>query len=408
MDGAAARRWSAATRLSGGAQAGRLAIFLFAVAILLHAFEAGGSFSKGEVRLARRSAELMEPKMDLCRLSASFAIMSLLFTSRAQAQQCDELVVWGSNSSGGLNNIPSAQMVATSSNYHLSIGLDVSGQIHCWGAPDIRASIPSQKGLIQVAAGNNWGLARDVGGTIVAWGDNSKGQCAVPAGTYIDMACGDWHTVALATDGTIRCWGDNSKGACNSPGGSFISIGAGSWHTLAVTPSGSAVGWGYDFGQLNGPPSGVFTKVSGGWKHSLGLTVDGSIRGWGQDIGGALTQIPQTGTYVAIDCSASRGLALRNDGRVVTWGSPSSAEIPIPDGRFISISAGYTVETGIRCGCRADLVVDQTVNAADMAIVLNFWGTNGSQFPGVDIDGDGIVSGSDLAAVLNAWGPCPQ
>ena len=60
------------------------------------------------------------------------------------------------------------------------------------------------------------------------------------------------------------------------------------------------------------------------------------------------------------------------------------------------------------CQCRPDLVADTVVNAADMAIVLNFWGTDGSQFPGVDIDGDGIVSGSDLAAVLNAWGPCPQ
>lgn len=58
--------------------------------------------------------------------------------------------------------------------------------------------------------------------------------------------------------------------------------------------------------------------------------------------------------------------------------------------------------------CGADLVVDNTVDAADMAIVLNFWGTNGSQFPGVDIDGDGIVNGADLAAVLNTWGPCPQ
>jgi hypothetical protein len=60
------------------------------------------------------------------------------------------------------------------------------------------------------------------------------------------------------------------------------------------------------------------------------------------------------------------------------------------------------------CQCRADLVTDSTVNGADMAIVLNFWGTDGSQFPGVDIDGDGIVNGADLAAVLNAWGPCPQ
>lgn len=58
--------------------------------------------------------------------------------------------------------------------------------------------------------------------------------------------------------------------------------------------------------------------------------------------------------------------------------------------------------------CPSDLVADGTVNAADMAIVLNFWGTNGSQFPGVDIDGDGVVNGSDLAAVLNSWGPCPQ
>ena len=58
--------------------------------------------------------------------------------------------------------------------------------------------------------------------------------------------------------------------------------------------------------------------------------------------------------------------------------------------------------------CTADLVNDGAINAADMAIVLNFWGTDGSQFPGVDIDGDGVVDGADLAAVLNAWGPCPQ
>jgi hypothetical protein len=60
------------------------------------------------------------------------------------------------------------------------------------------------------------------------------------------------------------------------------------------------------------------------------------------------------------------------------------------------------------CQCTADLVNDTVVNGADMAIVLNFWGTDGSQFPGVDIDGDSIVNGSDLAAVLNAWGPCPE
>lgn len=60
------------------------------------------------------------------------------------------------------------------------------------------------------------------------------------------------------------------------------------------------------------------------------------------------------------------------------------------------------------CRCACDLVQDGLVNGSDMAIVLNFWGTDGAQFAGVDINGDGTVDGVDLAAVLGAWGPCPQ
>ena len=77
-------------------------------------------------------------------------------------------------------------------------------------------------------------------------------------------------------------------------------------------------------------------------------------------------------------------------------------------GAFLADGGGNTVPAVCTTPCPADLVNDAVVNAADMAIVLNFWGTDGSQFPGVDIDGDGIVGGADLAAVLNAWGPCPQ
>ena len=58
--------------------------------------------------------------------------------------------------------------------------------------------------------------------------------------------------------------------------------------------------------------------------------------------------------------------------------------------------------------CPADLVTDGSVNGADLATVLVYWGTSGSQYPGVDIDGNGIVDASDLATVLAAWGPCPQ
>jgi len=58
--------------------------------------------------------------------------------------------------------------------------------------------------------------------------------------------------------------------------------------------------------------------------------------------------------------------------------------------------------------CPADFVDDGTVNAADLGILLNYWGTNGSQFPGVDLDGDGIVGAADLSALLGSWGPCPE
>ena len=58
--------------------------------------------------------------------------------------------------------------------------------------------------------------------------------------------------------------------------------------------------------------------------------------------------------------------------------------------------------------CPADIVDDGFVNGADLATVLVYWGTNGSQFPGVDIDGNAVVNGADLAAVLAAWGQCPR
>lgn len=48
----------------------------------------------------------------------------------------------------------------------------------------------------------------------------------------------------------------------------------------------------------------------------------------------------------------------------------------------------------------ADLNGDGTVNAADLAILLNAWGAAGGTG---DIDGNGIVDAADIAALLSAW-----
>jgi len=77
-------------------------------------------------------------------------------------------------------------------------------------------------------------------------------------------------------------------------------------------------------------------------------------------------------------------------------------------GSWIDGGGNQFFPKGCSAPCPADLVDDGVVNAADMAVVLNFWGTNGSQFPGVDLNSDGVVNAADLSQLLNSWGACPE
>lgn len=54
--------------------------------------------------------------------------------------------------------------------------------------------------------------------------------------------------------------------------------------------------------------------------------------------------------------------------------------------------------------CPWDLNNDQTVNAADLALVLGRWGEDPGAPP--DFDENGIVDAADLAQLLGNWGPC--
>ena len=51
--------------------------------------------------------------------------------------------------------------------------------------------------------------------------------------------------------------------------------------------------------------------------------------------------------------------------------------------------------------CPADLTNDGAVNGADLATMLNNWGTAVA-----DLNGDGTTGGADLAMLLGSWGPC--
>ncbi|MFN9076841.1 MAG: GC-type dockerin domain-anchored protein, partial [bacterium] len=53
--------------------------------------------------------------------------------------------------------------------------------------------------------------------------------------------------------------------------------------------------------------------------------------------------------------------------------------------------------------CPADLNASGSVDASDLAVLLNNWAGSGIG----DLDGSGTVDAADLAALLNAWGACP-
>ena len=53
--------------------------------------------------------------------------------------------------------------------------------------------------------------------------------------------------------------------------------------------------------------------------------------------------------------------------------------------------------------CPSDITGDGSVDAQDLALLLNDWGTSGSS---ADISGDGVVDGSDLGMLFGSWGQC--
>ena len=59
------------------------------------------------------------------------------------------------------------------------------------------------------------------------------------------------------------------------------------------------------------------------------------------------------------------------------------------------------------CQCVADITGDRFVNAADLSVLLGFWGSTNPPLPSVDINRDGIVGAADLSVLLGAWGACP-
>ncbi len=190
-------------------------------------------------------------------------------------------------------------------------------------------------GVLQPALGNGHSCALRDDGRILCWGYNQYGQLGtsanggpnpVPAlvdnatlGVAKQLALGAFHSCALRDDGRVLCWGHNYSGQLGS-----------SANNSTDTPNPVPA-------LVDNAALGVVKQLAVGGVHSCALRDDGRVLCWGSNIYGQLGNSSTSGSFNAnpvpalvdnaalgivkqLAVSGTHSCALRDDGRVLCWG----------------------------------------------------------------------------------------
>jgi hypothetical protein len=134
---------------------------------------------------------------------------------------------------------------------------------------------------MQVSGGAWHSCGIEIRGDVLCWGDNAYGKATPPAGTFTQVSAGGQHSCGVRIDGTVVCWGDDTYDQTLAPTGSFTQVSAGWMHTCGVQTDGTAICWGYDGSGQAADPAGTFVQVSAGESHSCGVKTDSTLLCWG-------------------------------------------------------------------------------------------------------------------------------
>ncbi|GAB5561852.1 MAG: hypothetical protein SynsKO_34990 [Synoicihabitans sp.] len=228
--------------------------------------------------------------------------------------------------------------------------------------------------IIQVAAGDDFGLGLKRDGTVVAWPLRDSLQApsvlTVPDGLsdVVAVAAGHWHALALRADGIVVAWGETEAGQSTVPIDlkDVVQITGGLRHSVARRSDGSLVAWGeLDDGDPAYVPGnlGSVIQVSARFNNTVVLKEDGSAYSWGEGVNSQPTL--QSG-LAQIQAHASGGIALTDSRQVLKWGTAN-------DIRYWSPTQGYLNDL-------PGDVVRIFTTAHDVALLqangeLNFYGT---------------------------------
>ena len=255
------------------------------------------------------------------RRSSSIAALAffvcLAAVSSATADVAGRVVGWGSDGSGNLGNGEGEP------------GADACGGV-CYSKP---TPIPVGNDIVAISTAEDqttalkrdrrvlsWGEERDALGRPTPADDEGEQPGLIPGLSGVKaISTGGSHALALLRNGTVRAFGSNFFGALGTGNRTssrspvavknlknIVAIAAGGSHSLALDSSGQVWAWGSDeSGELGDGPDNRDCDA-GAFVVRCSL-VPLKVRG--------LT------TAATIDAGRDFSLALRKDGRIVSWGS---------------------------------------------------------------------------------------
>ncbi|HEX5218170.1 MAG TPA: immunoglobulin domain-containing protein [Verrucomicrobiae bacterium] len=225
---------------------------------------------------------------------------------------------------------------------------------------------------------------------VAVWGSSSFSPTNVPASVtnLVAISAGNDYLAGLTADGTVAVFPGRlprSFVPTNIPPGlsSVSGIAAGEAHCLAVRSNGTVVAWGGDSGIRMPAPSygttNLATNVPAGLSNvisvaagdylSLALKSDGKVVSWGGYSGGLwgssgyvfFTNVPANlSNVVAVAAGGDQSLALKSDGRVVAWSNGTN----VPSSLSNVIAIACSGDLGLALQTNGKVVAWSTVPQA--------------------------------------------
>jgi len=148
------------------------------------------------------------------------------------------VVAWGDNTLGQ-TAVTTTGIAHVAAGFNHSVLLTTSGTVQCFGANNMgQSTVPAGlTNVVQVAAGDDFSLARKADGTVVEWGNSAL---AVPVGlaNVVDIQAGTAHAVALRGDGSLASWGGDGYGETPGQIAGTVKISAGPFESVMLTSVG--------------------------------------------------------------------------------------------------------------------------------------------------------------------------